>query len=334
MLVAVAGLLIAIAVMFPLWRIDLVAPQYPEGLGLLIHTDTITGVKENDLHSINMLNHYIGMRAIEPGDFAELRFMRTLFLVLAAFAVGVSVLGRRWAHALLLMVFAGVMLGALADMWRWGYDYGHKLDPHAVIEVPGMSYQPPLIGTKQLLNFRATSWPASGGWLLALAGGLIAFAALPLRARRRQAAVGAYTALAALACSAPGPRAIVLHQDACNYCRMTISDARFGGEVVTSTGKVLTFDSLECLASFVRLANAETIDSVYTMDAQHPGTLVNVRSAGFLRDAIAMRSPMGRAVVGFASPALAEQQRAMLGGAVVTWTDLVNAVDSAASMRP
>ena len=29
-----------------------------------------------------------------------------------------------------------------------------------------MTYQPPLIGGKQLLNFHAASWPASGGWVL------------------------------------------------------------------------------------------------------------------------------------------------------------------------
>ena len=55
------------------------------------------------------------------------------------------------------------------DFYKWEYDYGHDLDPTAAIKIPGMSYQPPLIGTKQLLNFTATSWPASGGWLAIVA---------------------------------------------------------------------------------------------------------------------------------------------------------------------
>jgi hypothetical protein len=169
MLVAVAGLLVGLAVALPLWRIDLVAPQYPEGLGLLISANTITGVKENDLNSINGLNHYIGMRVIEPDAIAELRFARPLFLALAGAGLGVAALGRRRLLLVWVAVFALVLVGGLADMWKWGYDYGHNLDPHAIIQVPGMSYQPPLIGSKQLLNFRATSWPASGGWLLALA---------------------------------------------------------------------------------------------------------------------------------------------------------------------
>jgi copper chaperone NosL len=48
-----------------------------------------------------------------------------------------------------------------------------------------MSYQPPLIGSKQLLNFTATSLPATGG-LLAIASVILAVAA-PLVARRDRA---------------------------------------------------------------------------------------------------------------------------------------------------
>ena len=59
---------------------------------------------------------------------------------------------------------------AMYDFWRWEYDYGHNLDPNAAIIVPGMAYQPPLIGFKQLLNFGAYSFPDIGGWLFIGAG--------------------------------------------------------------------------------------------------------------------------------------------------------------------
>ncbi len=181
---ALASLLVGVSVLLPLWRIDLVAPQYPEGLGLLISTHRITGLKEGDLGSINGLNHYIGMAPIVPEAIPELRFMRPLFLALAVAGLATAAVGRRVPAVLWSVAFALLMVGGLADMWRWGYNYGHNLDPHAIIQVPGMSYQPPLIGSKQLLNFRATSWPASGGWLLALAGVCAALAVLDPRARR------------------------------------------------------------------------------------------------------------------------------------------------------
>ena len=60
----------------------------------------------------------------------------------------------------------------LWDFYRWGHEYGHNLDPKAAISVPGMTYDPPIIGYKNLLNFTAYSGPDKGGWILIVAGGI------------------------------------------------------------------------------------------------------------------------------------------------------------------
>jgi copper chaperone NosL len=71
-------------------------------------------------------------------------------------------MARAWVTAFALVAAIG-----LADFYKWEYDYGHDLDlENAIIRIEGMSYQPPLIGSKQLLNFRATSLPAAGGYAL------------------------------------------------------------------------------------------------------------------------------------------------------------------------
>ena len=70
-----------------------------------------------------------------------------------------------------------VVLAAI-DFYRWNYEYGHNLDPNAAIKVPGMAYQPPLIGYKQLLNFGAYSIPDTGGWFLTACGLLLLFIVL------------------------------------------------------------------------------------------------------------------------------------------------------------
>jgi copper chaperone NosL len=166
--IAAASVLLLLLYVTPLWRIELHAPQYPEGLGLRIWVDQITGAKPNDLNSINGLNHYIGMHAIEPEDFPELRLMPWMLGGLIAAGLLVALIGKRaplyaWLQ---LMIIAGV--AGLVDFYRWGYAYGHELDEHAAIKVPGMSYQPPVIGSKQLLNFNASSWPDLGGWIAGL----------------------------------------------------------------------------------------------------------------------------------------------------------------------
>jgi hypothetical protein len=158
-----------LAYLLPLWHIGLKAPQYPEGLGLYIWANRITGEKPQDLSSINGLNHYIGMKPIEPESIPELEYMPIAIGVLALSGILVALLSRRRVFYAWTVVFTLGALAGLADFWRWGYDYGHNLNPHAAIQVPGQSYQPPLVGTKQLLNFQATSWPALGGWIVILA---------------------------------------------------------------------------------------------------------------------------------------------------------------------
>ena len=74
-LVASAALLVLGVFIFPLWRVTLEAPQYPEGIGMLIHVNGVTGVKEHDLANINGLNHYIGMKTIEPDAIPVLHVM-------------------------------------------------------------------------------------------------------------------------------------------------------------------------------------------------------------------------------------------------------------------
>ena len=188
--VAVATLLLLAVYVTPLWRIQLVAPQYPEGLGLRIWVNQITGLKPNDLNSINGLNHYIGMRAIVPEAIPELRFMPQLLAAAIVAGLLVALIGRRGPLYAWAALFALGAAAGLADFWKWGYQYGHQLDPHAAIKVPGMSYQPPVVGSKQLLNFHATSWPDVGGWIaIASLACVVAVAVLEWRRARAPRAV-------------------------------------------------------------------------------------------------------------------------------------------------
>lgn len=211
--VAFAALLMLPAFALPLWRISLIAPQYPEGLGMLIRISDVTGAKEGDLQSINGLNHYIGMKVIQPDAIPELRFMPWILGALIMSALLVALLGNKKVFIGWAVAFAAVLAAGLADYWKWGYDYGHDLNPDAIIKIPGMTYQPPLIGSKQLLNFVATSWPAPGGWLLVAASVLVAVAltrtARPARRHARKLAL----AIVLLATIALAPRAAAQARD-------------------------------------------------------------------------------------------------------------------------
>ena len=169
-LILLASVLMIGVYVFPLWSVRLTAPQYPEGLGMQIRINTVEGATENDLNNINNLNHYIGMKRIEPDTIPELRIMP--WIVAAIIVTGVATAAfarRRLVYAWTAGFFAIAIVG-LIDFWKWEYDYGHHLDnEHAILKIPGMTYQPPLIGAKQLLNFRAVSLPALGGILAGVA---------------------------------------------------------------------------------------------------------------------------------------------------------------------
>ncbi|RMH72782.1 MAG: hypothetical protein D6675_03820 [Gemmatimonadetes bacterium] len=177
-LFAVAVLMLIGAYFLPLWQIMLEAPQYPEGIGLIIWYNDIVGYKPNDLNNVNGLNHYIGMRPIEPENILELKIIPYIIGFMILFGLLGVILGRKkWLYAWVITLMILGIVG-LADYYRWGYDYGHNLDPTAAIKVPGQSYQPPLIGSKKILNFTSYSYPATGGWMIAISFVIAVLAAI------------------------------------------------------------------------------------------------------------------------------------------------------------
>jgi copper chaperone NosL len=165
-IIIIAAIALSSSYYLPLWTIDLDAPQYPEGLGIEIWINKIQGQNPNDLNKINNLNHYIGMKKIKPESIKELKIMPWIMRTILLFGIIVGITGRRRLLMVWLILFVIVAAAGLVDFYLWGYDYGHNLDmEHAIIKVPGMSYQPPLIGSKNLLNFKATSLPGAGGWI-------------------------------------------------------------------------------------------------------------------------------------------------------------------------
>ncbi len=167
--IAVSALALIAAYFVPLWQILMWAPQYPEGLEMKIWINTLSG----DVKTISALNHYIGMKTIEASMFPEFGYM--IYLVGAIMGIGLltAIINKRFMLMGYLSVIFAAGIGALFDFYLWGYDYGHNLNPEAPIKIEGMSYQPPLIGTKVLLNFTAFSGPDIGGWIFIGVGVLL-----------------------------------------------------------------------------------------------------------------------------------------------------------------
>jgi len=167
--VFLCSLCMIMVLFFPIWRIELSAPQYPEGLALQIFAGKLGG----DVEIINGLNHYIGMRTLHANDFIEFTVLPYFIIFFALLILITAIVNRNRLLYITTILFIAFSVLAMIDFWRWEYNYGHDLNPEAAIQVPGMAYQPPLIGYKQLLNFGAFSIPDVGGWFFIAAGVLL-----------------------------------------------------------------------------------------------------------------------------------------------------------------
>lgn len=147
----------------PIWEMHLKAPQYPEGLTLTIYSNTIKG----DVDKINTLNHYVGMKAITPKDFAEFSYLPQLLTGFGFLALMAGLWNRRWLAGLGWLLFTGFAVYMFRDYVLWLYRYGHDLNPHAAITMK--AFMPPVIGYAKMANFHVLSLPGPGTLVLGIA---------------------------------------------------------------------------------------------------------------------------------------------------------------------
>jgi len=175
-----------------LWTIHFLAPQYPRGLELHVYSYSIEGGNEGvDLQEINTLNHYVGMRALDPAEFADLDFLPFAIGALTLLALRVAFIGdvRALVDLAVLTGYLGVFgIGRFVYML---YTYGHHLDPRAPIHMEG--FMPPVWGTREIANFTVASFPSLGTFLISSFGALVVLLALwhVVWATRSEAEAGA-----------------------------------------------------------------------------------------------------------------------------------------------
>jgi copper chaperone NosL len=321
------GIMLIFVLFKPIWKIELSAPQYPEGLMMNINANGLGG----DVAIINGLNHYIGMKTLHNEDFIEFKILPYVISIFALFFFIVAIIRNRKLMYLLFGLF--VLFGAVAmiDFWKWEYNYGHNLDPNAAIIVPGMAYQPPLIGYKQLLNFGAYSIPDVGGWLFIIAGILLLSCIVAdYRVKRKVLklnimALSLSSVLIMLfsGCSVE-PEPIKIGSDNCHYCKMGISDNKFGAEVITTKGKIFKYDELHCLRSEIEEGGLEMINikDIYFTDFCDDHKLIKSENSFYLKSS-EINAPMGGDIATFSKPESLKTYQKQLGGEEVTWNQII-----------
>lgn len=175
LLVLLAMLFLLPALLSPLWKLTLFAPQYQDGLRLQIYSWKLDGGNNGqDVREVNVLNHYIGMKDLDSSSFNEFRWMPFVIGALGLLMLRTAAIGRMGYLLDVTVLF--FYFGAFS-LWSFGYKlwlWGHDLAPTAAVKVPG--FMPPLFGYQKIANFEVYSYPEMGSYSLAVVALLLALA--------------------------------------------------------------------------------------------------------------------------------------------------------------
>lgn len=307
----IIGSLLLLSLFFlPLWNITLEAPQYPDAIGMDIYINKFQGANPNDIKNINIMNHYVGMKDI-PEMIPEFELFPYFVIGMSLLGIVFGLIGRRQLYLLWFIVVVALGSAAMYDFYLWEYDYGHNLKENAAIQFSDadgnpMAYQPPLIGNKMILNFKALSWPRSGAYLLFLGMTLSVLAFFKSKKKHEETTSGPTTAVVFLAfastifsCSAR-PQPINYGQDGCHYCKMTIVDKQHAAQMVTEKGKAYKYDAIECMMNHLKSWEGPPVQHQLVADFNIPGNLIDATKAHFIISE-SIPSPMGEFLTAFES---------------------------------
>jgi copper chaperone NosL len=167
--VCIAGVFIAISIFLPWWGMKFLAPQYPEGLDIIVYLYKMDG----RIDIINGLNHYIGMKPFSEESFPELSFLPYVIGAMALLTIVVGLLrNMKLLYAWISALTVGGIVGVY-DIHRWLKDFGTNLDPKAPIDIE--PFIPPIIGENTIANFVTHSYFTYGALVFGVAFILILY---------------------------------------------------------------------------------------------------------------------------------------------------------------
>ena len=118
------------------------------------------------------------------------------------------------------------------------------------------------------------------------------------------------------------PEAIHYNFDECAYCKMKISDPRFGAEMVTSKGKIFKYDSAECLIRTKIEDETKEYAHILVTDYTNPNHLIDAELATYLISE-KRPSPMGGNLSSYELLPHAKEAQKENGGMLLNFEELI-----------
>ena len=171
----IAAALLVVSANFPYWGMVLQAPQYPGGLRMRVFVNQMTGDEDptlDEVHEIDGLNHYIGMRSLYEAASIERKLAIPAIVIFVVLLAAAAFWRRRWTWLLAVppLTFPFVFL---ADLAFWMNQYGQNLDPSAPLSSAIKPFTPPILGTGTIGQFKTLASVDTGWYIAAGAAALI-----------------------------------------------------------------------------------------------------------------------------------------------------------------
>lgn len=129
----------------------------------------------------------------------------------------------------------------------------------------------------------------------------------------------------ALAACKVEPKPIKFGHDNCAYCKMGISDPRFGAELLTKKGRNYKFDDLHCLKGFLddKIIPEDQVHSLWVIDFSQPEELIDAKVSLFIQNG-ELKSPMGSNIAAFKNKSDLDEYYSKNGGQTLTWRAFID----------
>ena len=138
------------------------------------------------------------------------------------------------------------------------------------------------------------------------------------------AAVSVFAILFFSSCSS-GPQELKPGTANCYFCKMTISDVRFGAEIVTKKGRVYKFDDSYCLLAYIKTKDLSPVDinNTYLTSFTGDHRLLN-SSEALLLQSNNLRGPMGGNLAACKEADSLKKLQQQYHGTAVRWNEISN----------
>lgn len=130
-----------------------------------------------------------------------------------------------------------------------------------------------------------------------------------------------FAAVVLISCVSGEPKSLKLNSDACDFCKMTIANGKFGAELITKKGRYYKFDDVSCMIHFVKSDTTVSYKAFFVCNYLIDNTLIPAEKCYFLKGK-SINSPMNGNAIAFVSKQEALQYQSKYKATLLSWKEL------------